>query len=76
MIEEIRTVTILANAQGFVRAMSRASAAMHSLGVAVRDPRSRRLHKRRCAICSPMSNPKPLSINGAAYRARTRRRRA
>jgi len=29
----------------------------------------------RCAICHPRANPKPLCIDGAAYRRRTKGRK-
>jgi hypothetical protein len=34
-----------------------------------------RRHRRSCGICNPAGNPKPLSVNGADYRRRTRSRR-
>jgi hypothetical protein len=36
-----------------------------------RDPR----HRARCAVCSPMANPRPLTIDGHAYHRKTRARR-
>lgn len=35
-----------------------------------------RRHRRRCRICNPAGNPRPLTVNGAEYhRRRSRRRR-
>jgi hypothetical protein len=34
-----------------------------------------RRHRRACRICNPAGNPKPLKVNGAEYRRRTRARR-
>ena len=34
-----------------------------------------RRHRIRCALCNPAGNPKPLAVNGAEYRRRTRTRR-
>lgn len=34
-----------------------------------------RQHRRACRLCNPAGNPKPLTVNGAEYRRRTRARR-
>jgi hypothetical protein len=34
-----------------------------------------RRHRRACRLCNPSGNPKPLKVNGAEYRRRTRSRR-
>lgn len=34
-----------------------------------------RRHRRPCRLCNPAGNPKPLTVNGAEYRRRTRARR-
>lgn len=34
-----------------------------------------RWHRIRCRLCNPRGNPKPLAVNGAEYRRRTRARR-
>jgi hypothetical protein len=34
-----------------------------------------RRHRRACRLCNPAGNPKPLKVNGADYRRRTRARR-
>jgi len=34
-----------------------------------------RRHRRGCRLCNPPGNPKPLAVNGAEYRRRTRARR-
>lgn len=31
-------------------------------------------HRARCSVCSPMANPLPLTIDGAAYRRRNKAR--
>lgn len=49
------------------RAATKATRVMHRLHPALcKGP--------RCPACHPLANPIPLSINGAAYRARSRRR--
>lgn len=34
-----------------------------------------RWHRRSCRLCNPAGNPKPLRVNGADYRRRTRARK-
>lgn len=49
------------------RAVTKAAQVMHRLHPALCEGP-------RCSTCHPLANPRPLSINGAAYRARSRRR--
>ena len=75
MGEPTVTLTLHVDPGPFVRAMGSAQRAMHGLTIATMRPERRRKHKIRCSTCSPRANPKPLAIDGHAYRRRTKRRR-
>lgn len=75
MSESEVSVTIEADVSGFVKALHRVVIAAHRTALKFMDKRVRRRHARRCDLCSPMANPKPLGIDGAAYRRKTKGRR-
>jgi len=56
------------------REMARFTTAAHKASLVYMKQGDRRRHVRRCSVCSPYSNPKPLTIDGHAYRARRRNR--
>lgn len=75
MTERTVSVTLNIDTTAFTRALRRAGDAAHRFGVAMRrDPRSIRRHRARCGVCSPRANPVQLSIDGHAYRRRTKKR--
>lgn len=76
MSERPVSVTLRVDMAGFARAAEKAARSMHHLSLALMRPGQRRRHARRCAICSPTANPRPLGINGHAYRQRSKNRRS
>lgn len=75
MSEHRISVALRLDEAAFVRAASKAAGAVHELGLAFMRPSQRRRHARRCAICAPTANPRPLGIDGHAYRQRSKNRR-
>ena len=74
MSEQELRVTVDLDMTGFLKALEKVSRLVHRPTLAMMRPASRRRHARRCHICSPIANPKPLSIDGRAYRQRTKKR--
>lgn len=72
-------VVMTGDVKGFARQMAAAgesvATAMHRFAIPFMDKRTGRRHARRCGMCSPMANPKPLGIDGAAFRRKSKRRR-
>lgn len=60
---------------GMRRAAEAAGKVAHRFTLAFTPTAQRRKHKRRCRICSPFANPRPLAINGHAYHQRSKNRR-
>ena len=70
-------IRIWADTRVFERSFEAANRAAHGFSVALMRSGQRRRHVRRCRLCRPFSNPRPLRIDGHAYHrhARARRRR-
>lgn len=64
-----------AHTRAFQASIEKAAAELHKFVVAFMRPAQRRRHRVRCRRCSPYANPRPLTIDGHAYRRKTRSRR-
>jgi hypothetical protein len=82
------TVTVRADVDAVMAAFASIGRAIKQMGAAFGEVAKRnhpavarlqygddyRRHRRTCRLCNPAGNPKPLAVNGAEYRRRTRAR--